>query len=122
MIQPASQSTQGVDGLPDFSKAQCPERRALDLISERWTGLVVIALSKAPVRYNALRRLLSPISQRMLTRTLRRLEQEGLVKRNALGGNPPQVSYELTSSGHSMLSPLRAISEWGRRVFSEADD
>jgi len=97
----------------DFSNERCPSRRALDLIADRWTPRVVVALSSGPSRYNALRRSLSGVSQRMLTRSLRRLEDEGLVARRVHDTIPPAVEYRLTEAGHSLVEPLLGIARWG---------
>lgn len=96
---------------------QCPERRALDLISERWIGPVVLTLSHGPMRYNALRRALPGVSQRMLTRALRRLEDEALLDRDEEATVPPKVTYTLTKKGHSFLPVLEYVATWGRENF-----
>ncbi|MGR3435511.1 MAG: winged helix-turn-helix transcriptional regulator [Shimia sp.] len=106
-----------ISGGPTPASGGCPERRALDLVSERWTGLVVLALGDGPERYNALRRRLPGVSQRMLTRTLRRLEAEGLVTRHEEATIPPKVTYDLTDRGRSMRPLLDAIAAWGRDAF-----
>jgi DNA-binding HxlR family transcriptional regulator len=74
--------------------------------------MVVGALSKGPTRFNALLRLIDGVSHRMLTLTLRGLEQDGLVKRTVYASVPPKVEYELTAVGASLVKPLRALSEW----------
>lgn len=96
----------------DFSDPACPSRRALDLIGDKWTPLVVWSLQDGTKRYNELRRLIPPISQRMMTRSLRKLEAEGLVARRVYDTNPPKVDYTLTSKGETLLEPLRAILAW----------
>jgi DNA-binding HxlR family transcriptional regulator len=63
-------------------------------------------------RFNALRRAIDGISQRMLTRTLRNLERDGLVSRMVTPTVPPRVDYELTPLGHSLVEPVGALSEW----------
>ncbi|MGR3484300.1 MAG: winged helix-turn-helix transcriptional regulator [Paracoccaceae bacterium] len=95
----------------------CPERRALDLVAERWTGLIVLTLGEGPHRYNALRRRLPGVSQRMLTRTLRRLEVEGMVSRHVEATIPPKVTYALTERGRSFRPLIDAIAAWGRAAF-----
>lgn len=102
----------------EHPKIACPERRALDLVSDRWTPLVVKTLLDGPMRYNDLRRAIPDVSQRMLTRSLRRLEAEGLVHREAEPTIPPKVIYSLTATGQSMRTPLDAIAEWGVTAFT----
>jgi len=94
---------------------ECPERRALDLLTERWIGPVILTLSHGPLRYNALRRALPGVSQRMLTRAVRRLEDEGLVRRKEEATVPPKVTYSLTKRGHSFKPVLESIADWGRK-------
>ncbi|OYU41528.1 MAG: hypothetical protein CFE44_29270, partial [Burkholderiales bacterium PBB4] len=78
------------------------------------TIMVVGALSKGPMRFNALLRLIGGVSHRMLTLTLRGLEQDGLVKRTVYATVPPKVEYELTEAGRSLIEPLSALSAWAQ--------
>lgn len=84
----------------------------LSLIGDKWTVLVVGALSRGPRRFNELRRDIGGISQRMLTLTLKRLEGEGLVTRTPFATIPPRVDYELTTTGHTLIKPLQALADW----------
>lgn len=102
---------------PTYFVRECPERRALDLVSERWTGPVILTLFHGPLRYNALRRALPGVSQRMLTRAVRRLEYEGLVRREEEATVPPKVTYSLTKKGQSFKPVLESIANWGRKNF-----
>jgi DNA-binding HxlR family transcriptional regulator len=86
--------------------------QVLDRIGDKWTVMVVGALSKGPMRFNALLRLIDGVSHRMLTLTLRGLERDGLVKRTVYASVPPKVEYELTAVGASLVKPLRSLSEW----------
>lgn len=81
-------------------------------VGDKWTILVVGALSNGPQRYNALRRMIDGISQRMLTLTLKGLEQDGLVTRTLYPTVPPRVDYELTDLGRSLVGTLSAVAEW----------
>ena len=83
-------------------------------IGDKWTVMVVGALSKGPIRYNEIGRRVEGISQRMLTLTLKGLEQDGLVTRTMYPTIPPRVDYELTELGRKLIVPLRALSEWAR--------
>src|SRR4030088_661976 len=89
------------------------EVETLARISDKWTVMVVGALSKGPIRYNEIGRRVEGISQRMLTLTLRGLEQDGLVTRTMYPTIPPRVDYELTELGRKLIVPLRALSKWG---------
>ena len=86
----------------------------LALIGDKWTVVVVSALSKGPIRYNEIRRRVEGISQRMLTLTLKGLEQDGLVTRTMFPTIPPRVDYELTELGRKLILPLHALAEWAR--------
>jgi DNA-binding HxlR family transcriptional regulator len=86
----------------------------LALIGDKWTVMVVGALSKGPIRYNEIRRRVEGISQRMLTLTLKGLEQDGIVTRTMYPTIPPRVDYELTELGRKLIVPLKALSKWAR--------
>ncbi|WP_206533499.1 MULTISPECIES: helix-turn-helix domain-containing protein [unclassified Mesorhizobium] len=84
----------------------------LDRVGDKWTVMAVGALKDGPVRFTALLRQIGSVSHRMLTLTLRGLEEDGLVKRTVFPTIPPKVTYELTPLGHSLIEPLRALSQW----------
>ena len=93
----------------------------LDRIGDKWTVTVVGALSRGPLRFNAIMRAIDGISHRMLTLTLRSLECDGLVKRTAYATIPPTVEYELTRLGRSLIDPLKTIADWARRNRPEIE-
>ena len=83
------------------------------LLGEKRTLLVLGALTKTPtLRYNELQRVVGGISQRMLTLTLKKLEENGLVKRTVFPTVPPRVDYELTPLGRTLIKPVRALLDW----------
>ena len=83
------------------------------LLGEKWTLLVLGALTKEPtLRYNDLQRAVRGISQRMLTLRLKKLEENGLVKRTVFPTVPPRVDYELTPLGRTLIAPIRALLHW----------
>ncbi len=92
--------------------ANCPSRRALDLISDKWTPLIISLLSNGPQRYTQLKRQIGGISQKMLTQTLRKLEEEDLITRTVYPTTPPSVEYALTPLGETLLEPLTALLNW----------
>ena len=97
------------------SRAACKaEVETLARIGDKWTVMVVGALSKGPIRYNEIRRRVEGISQRMLTLTLKGLEQDGIVTRTMYPTIPPRVDYELTELGRKLIVPLKALSKWAR--------
>lgn len=86
--------------------------RLLARISDKWTLLVVRTLGYGPRRFNALRRDIGEISQKVLASTLRDLEENGFVSRTVTHTTPPQVEYALTDLGHDLLTPVKALAEW----------
>jgi DNA-binding HxlR family transcriptional regulator len=86
----------------------------LERIGDKWTIMVVGALSQGPMRFNALQKAIPGLSHKMLTVTLRGLERDGLVRRTAYATIPPRVDYELTPSGHSLHEPLLNLASWAR--------
>ena len=100
----------------------CPTRRVLDRIGDRWTVLVVGSLSDGSLRYTELRDRIDGISQKMLTQTLRGLERDGLVTRTITAQVPPRVDYELTSAGRSLRGPLKALENWATEHMGEIND
>jgi DNA-binding HxlR family transcriptional regulator len=86
---------------------------AMALIRDKWTVLVVGALGKnKSLRYSELQRAVVGISQRMLTLTLKTLEENGLVKRTMFPTVPPRVDYEFTPVGRTLVGPLKALLDW----------
>ncbi|MEO8501557.1 MAG: helix-turn-helix domain-containing protein, partial [Vicinamibacteria bacterium] len=84
----------------------CPSRQVLDRIADRWTALVIRALSEGTLRHGELQRRVGGVSQKMLTQTLRSLERDGLVVRKIHSVVPPMVDYSLTPLGHTLIKPL----------------
>jgi len=87
-------------------------RGILDRIGDKWTLLVVATLDGPPLRFTELQRRIPGISQRMLTRTVRNLERDGLVSRTVYAEVPPRVEYELTGTGRTLIAPAVALAEW----------
>ncbi|HEY0238954.1 MAG TPA: helix-turn-helix domain-containing protein [Friedmanniella sp.] len=92
--------------------ADCPTRRILDRIGDRWTVLVIGVLDSGDARFSELRRRIEGVSQKMLTQTLRGLERDGLVLRTVYPEVPVRVVYGLTQAGRTLQEPLRALQEW----------
>src|ERR1700744_113127 len=86
--------------------------RMLARISDKWTILVVRTLGSGPLRFNSLRREVGEISQKMLSSTLRDLEENGFVTRTVTPTIPPQVEYALTDLGQDFLTPVFGLADW----------
>lgn len=97
----------------DLYSLGCPCRDVLDLIGSKWSVLVIGRLEEGPHRFGELRRAVPGITQKMLTQTLRRLEEDGMVHREVLTEmRPPRVEYSLTDLGTTITEPLEAIRIW----------
>ena len=96
----------------DVFLVDCPARRVLTLLAEKWALLVIHALSEGTRRTGELRRRVTGVSEKMLVQTLRRLELNGLVRRTSYPEVPPRVEYELTKLGWSLSSVVTALDTW----------
>ena len=85
----------------------------LDLLAQRWTALVIGTLEEGPQRFGRIRDRLEGVSPKVLTQTLRRLEDKGLLTRTVYAEVPARVEYELTDLGRSLRPVLDAMYEWG---------
>lgn len=96
-------------------------RRTLDLVADKWTALVIMALIHDKKRYSELHRKIEGISQKMLTQTLRKLEESSLVQRKIYPVVPPMVEYSLTPLGKTLVEPLQALCRWSSEHFHEVE-
>jgi DNA-binding HxlR family transcriptional regulator len=99
--------------------AACPSRVVLDHVTSKWGVLVLVALSGGSQRWSELRRRAEGISEKMLAQTLRTLEADGFVHRDAQPVIPPRVDYSLTDRGTELVSLLLPLFGW---VVANADD
>ena len=93
----------------------------LSRVGDKWTVLIVMLLRERPRRFNDIKRTVGSISQQMLTRTLKGLERDGMVRRTVYPTVPPQVEYELTPLGHSLSAPVMGLGEWAHRNSAEIE-
>ncbi|TFD83730.1 transcriptional regulator [Cryobacterium lactosi] len=92
--------------------AGCASRVVLDHVTSKWGVLVIVALSETSLRWGELRRGIEGISEKMLAQTLRTLEADGLVLRDAQPTIPPRVDYSLTARGHELAVHLLPLVRW----------
>jgi DNA-binding HxlR family transcriptional regulator len=93
--------------------ADCRLRAATDLLAHAWDPVVLLALRGGPRRRRSLRATIGGLSDKVLTDSLHRLGDSGLVKRHAHPRKGPPVEYELTALGHSLVDgPMRALGDW----------
>lgn len=107
----------GVDVLRDqFSDgvfpAGCPSRVVLDHVTSKWGVLVLVSLADGPHRWSDLRRRAQGVSEKMLAQTLKTLERDGLVHRDAQPVIPPRVDYSLTDLGEELAALLVPLLSW----------
>ncbi|MRH87149.1 transcriptional regulator [Nocardia sp. SYP-A9097] len=96
-------------------ESDCPARLAVDIFGNSWLTVIVYTLREGPMRPVELQRAIGGISQKMLTRTLRRMELMGLLERRRYAEAPPRVEYELTCAGTDLLTPILALGVWADR-------
>jgi DNA-binding HxlR family transcriptional regulator len=82
------------------------------MTADKWSMAVIRALSDGPVRFTELQRMVDGISHRMLTRTLRSLQRDGMLTRTSYPESPPRVEYELTPLGVTLLEPVMGFVRW----------
>jgi DNA-binding HxlR family transcriptional regulator len=92
--------------------ANCPSRTVLDHVTSKWGVLVLVALSQESLRWGELRRTIEGISEKMLASTLRTLEADGFVHREAQATIPPRVDYSLTPRGYELAERLLPLMDW----------
>ena len=93
----------------------CPIRNVFSRICDKWSLLVIYTLNAhnaEPIRFNALRKLIPDISQKMLTSTLKSLEADGYVNRKVYAEVPPRVEYSLTPRAETLIPIMDHLIEW----------
>ena len=100
----------------------CPIRNVISRFGDKWSMLVLFMLQRSEtgiLRFNEIRRLMTDCSQKMLSQTLKNLEQSHLVHREVYPEVPPRVEYSLTETGKSLMPAIIALIEWGQAHFKE---
>ncbi|MET9295530.1 helix-turn-helix domain-containing protein [Streptomyces sp. NPDC003077] len=108
----AGAATVRVPRSTDLFLADCRARIGIEVLAHAWNGVVVFGLRDGPRRPSELRAAIGGISGKVLTQTLRRLEEYGLVERRRFAQAPPRVEYGLTDVGRGLLGPLEALGAW----------
>lgn len=91
----------------------CPVATTVQLIGSKWKLLIIRNLMQRPWRFNELRRDLEGISQKVLTDSLRSMEEDGIITRTVYPEVPPRVEYALSDLGESMRPIITAMEQWG---------
>lgn len=97
----------------------CAVEAALDVIGNKWKGVILFHLLDGTKRFNELRRLMPSITQRMLTLQLRELESDEVINRKVYPEVPPKVEYSLTKNGQSLEPILMALRAWGAHLMEK---
>ena len=96
------------------SEACRAAQSVLARVGDKWSVLIIVLLGSGSQRFNAIKRNVDGISQRMLTLTLRGLERDGLVRRTQFPTIPPRVDYELTRLGRSLWTAVQPLGAWAQ--------
>ena len=99
--------------------AECPTRRILDRVGDKWAVLILLLLRDEPLRFNRLRRAIEGISQKMLSQVLKSLERDGLVKRRAIATVPVTVEYSIPPLGKTLAAAVDPLRDWAERNLKE---
>ena len=99
--------------------ATCPTRQLLDILSDKWVCLVFCVLMEGPARHSEIARRISGVSQKMLTKTVRQMERDGLITRTVHPVIPPRVEYELTGLGRSLGEAFCGVWIWVEAHWEE---
>jgi len=97
----------------------CPIRDVLDRVGDKWSTLLIFTLAERSHRFGELRRAITDISQRMLTQTLRELQEDGMISRTVHPTTPPSTEYALTDLGRSLVEPLTGLARWAESRHDE---
>ena len=93
----------------------CPVARTAEIISGKWTLLIIRDLASGVKRFNQLERSLHRISPKTLSERLRSLEEEGIIVRQTFAEVPPRVEYSLTEKGHDLVGVIESMRGFGKR-------
>jgi DNA-binding HxlR family transcriptional regulator len=93
----------------DVFARHCPSRRTVETIASKWGILALVALDEGVYRFNALRRRVDGVSEKMLAQTLHALERDGLIAREVQATIPPHVEYALTDLGRAAAENLTRL-------------
>jgi DNA-binding HxlR family transcriptional regulator len=104
---------------PNAYAAACPTRQILDRIGDKWAVLILILIRDEPMRFNALRRTIEGISQKMLSQVLKSLERDGLIKRRVFATVPVTVEYSITPLGQTLAAAVDPLRDWAEQNLKE---
>lgn len=97
----------------------CPVEACVEVVGGKWKGVILFHLLGGTKRFNELLRLIPGVTQRMLTRQLRELEDDRIIERKIYAEVPPKVEYSLTEFGKTLEPVLRMLQGWGSQYLGE---
>lgn len=100
----------------------CPIARTADIVSGKWTLLIIRDLASGVKRFNQLERSLQGISPKTLSERLRSLEEEGVILRQTFAEVPPRVEYSLTAKGHDLVEVVECMRCYGKQWLCDAGE
>ena len=104
----------------DLQYPTCPIRNVLSRMSDKWSLLILINLKKSEVlRYKDLQKAIPDISQKMLSTSLKKLEEDHLINRKMYPEIPPRVEYSLTEIGMELMPAVQMMIDWALENFDE---
>jgi DNA-binding HxlR family transcriptional regulator len=104
---------------PNAYAADCPTRQILDRVGDKWAVLILILIRDEPMRFNALRRTIEGISQKMLSQVLKSLERDGLIRRRVFATVPVTVEYSITPLGRTLAGAVDSLRDWAEANLKE---
>lgn len=110
-----------VETQPKTEEFGCPVARTADLISNKWTPLIIRDLAKRQMRFSELERSLRGISPKTLSERLKRLEESAIIERTCFAEVPPRVEYHLTEKGHALLPVINSMREFGKLWLADEE-
>jgi DNA-binding HxlR family transcriptional regulator len=106
----------------DHERASNCLSRAMSLIGDMWTLMIVYNLLSGPRRFGELLEAMGSVSPKTVSQRLKMLEQKGFVERHAFAEIPPRVEYHLTEKGHALIDVIEAIRDFGERYLANEDE
>ena len=105
--------------IPNAYAADCPTRQILDRVGDKWAVLILLLVRHEPMRFNALRRTIEGISQKMLSQVLKSLERDGLVRRRVIATVPVTVEYSITPLGATLANAVDPLRDWAEQNLKD---
>ena len=99
---------------------ECPVTTTVQIIGSKWKLMIIRNLLERPWRFNELKKNLEGISQKVLTDSLRSMEEDGIITRTVYAEVPPRVEYALSALGETMRPILKAMQIWGENYKENA--